>query len=143
MQVKQKFLEQMDDLQRYSQLFPCGHLAIMDTPIIRTAAKSPAKINYRCWTEINSRYYGLSLLWTLTHGPEGIHNKGVDYTPIFLFQLVEMEITVPCTHNFHLYFVVFLCHHISFFYHISPSVRMVWLVNFVGCISLYGLLNFN
>ena len=26
-----------------SQLSPCGHLAITDTPIIRTAAKSPAK----------------------------------------------------------------------------------------------------
>ena len=30
-------------------------------PIIWTAAKSQAKMNYRCLTEINSRYYGLSL----------------------------------------------------------------------------------
>ena len=30
----------------YSQLSPCGHLAITDTPIIRTAAESLAK-NYR------------------------------------------------------------------------------------------------
>ena len=36
----------------YSQLSPCGHLVITDTPIIRTAAKSSAKINYRRLTEI-------------------------------------------------------------------------------------------
>ena len=34
-------------------------------PIIRTAAKSPAKIDYRRLTEINFRFYGLSLLWIL------------------------------------------------------------------------------
>ena len=28
----------------YSQLPPCGHLAITDTPLLRTAAKSPAKV---------------------------------------------------------------------------------------------------
>ena len=28
----------------YSQLSPCGHLAITDTQLIRTAAKSPAKV---------------------------------------------------------------------------------------------------
>ena len=48
----------------YSQLSPCGRL-VMDTPIVRTATKSSAKINYRRLTEINSRYYGLSLLRTL------------------------------------------------------------------------------
>ena len=37
---------------------------------------SPAKINYICLTEINSSYYGLSLLRTLIRGPEGVHNKG-------------------------------------------------------------------
>ena len=36
--------------------------AITDTPIIRTATKSHAKINYRCLTKINGRYYGLSLI---------------------------------------------------------------------------------
>ena len=50
----------------YSQLSPCGHPAITDTPIIRTADKFRAKINYRRLTEINSRYYGLSLQRTLT-----------------------------------------------------------------------------
>ena len=36
-----------------------------DNPI-RTAAKSQAKkMNYRCSTEINSRYYGLSLIRTI------------------------------------------------------------------------------
>ena len=40
----------------YSQLSPCRHLAIADTRIIWTAAKSTAKINYRHLTEINSCY---------------------------------------------------------------------------------------
>ena len=50
----------------YSQLSPCAHLAITDTPIKRTAVKSQEKPNYRRLTEINSRYYGLSLMRTLT-----------------------------------------------------------------------------
>ena len=57
-------------IQKYSQLWPCGHLAITDTPIIRTAAKSPVKTNYRRLTEINSRYYGLSRMRTLARGPQ-------------------------------------------------------------------------
>ena len=44
------------------------------TQVIRTAVKSPVKINYRRLTEINSRYYGLSLLRTLTLGPEGVRH---------------------------------------------------------------------
>ena len=36
--------------------------AITETPIIRTATKSHAKINYRCLSKINSHYYGLSLI---------------------------------------------------------------------------------
>ena len=60
----------------YSQLSPCGHPAISDTPIIRTAAKSPAKTCYRCLTEINSRYYGHSLMRTLTRGPHSVRYKG-------------------------------------------------------------------
>ena len=51
--------------EKYSQLSPWGHLAITHTTIIRTPAKSPAKINYRRLTEINSRCYGLSLQSTL------------------------------------------------------------------------------
>ena len=46
-------------------------------PIIRTAAKSPAKTNYRRLTEINSRYYGISLLKTLTRGPYRVRNEGI------------------------------------------------------------------
>ena len=61
----------------YSQLSPCGHLALTDNPIIRTAAKSPAKTNYRRLTKINSRYYGLSLLRTCIRGPYSVCNKGV------------------------------------------------------------------
>ena len=48
---------------------------MMETPIIRTAAKFPAKLDYRRLTEIISRYYRLSLLRTLTRGPEGVRNK--------------------------------------------------------------------
>ena len=65
-----------DFLWNYSQLSPCGHPAIMNTPIKQTAAKSPAKTNYRRMTEINSRYYGLSLMRTLTRGPYSVRNKG-------------------------------------------------------------------
>ena len=60
----------------YSQLLPCGHPDITDTPLIRTAAKSQAKIIYRCLTEINSSYYGLSLMRTLTQGPHSVRYKG-------------------------------------------------------------------
>ena len=60
----------------YSQLSPCAHLAITDTPIKRTAVKSQEKPNYRRLTEINSRYYGLSLMRTLTWGPYSVRYKG-------------------------------------------------------------------
>ena len=39
-----------------------GHLAITDTMIIWSAAKSTAKIHFRRLAEINSHYYRLSLL---------------------------------------------------------------------------------
>ena len=55
-----------DDAVDYSRLSPCGHSAITDTQIIRTADKFRAKINFRYLTEINSRYNGLSLQRTLT-----------------------------------------------------------------------------
>ena len=45
----------------YSQISPCRHPAITDTPIIWTAVKFQAKINYRDLTEINSRYCGLEV----------------------------------------------------------------------------------
>ena len=48
----------------------------LDTSIIRTVAKSQAKIYYRYLTEINSRYYGLSLVRTLTRGPYIVRCKG-------------------------------------------------------------------
>ena len=64
-----------------SSFLQCNHSntvnsRLVDTSLLRTAAKSYAKINYRCLTEINSCYYGLSLLQTQTQGPEGVHNKG-------------------------------------------------------------------
>ena len=48
-----------------SQLSPCGHLAITDTPLIRTTPESPAKIRHL--TETNSRYCAISLLRTYGH----------------------------------------------------------------------------
>ena len=52
----------MYSVNKYSQLTPCRHLAITDTPILRTATKTPAQIYYRCLTELNSCNYGLSLV---------------------------------------------------------------------------------
>ena len=48
----------------YSQLSPCGHLAITDTPLLRTGAKSPAETAKKC-IEISlaiadSRCYGIA-----------------------------------------------------------------------------------
>ena len=56
----------MTSVGNYSQLSSCGHCAIRDTLIIWRAAKSQEKIRS---TEINSRYYRLSLMRTLTQGP--------------------------------------------------------------------------
>ena len=73
----------------YSQPSPCGHHAITDTPIIRTAAEFPAKMNYRRLTEIFSRYYGLSLLRTLTRSPEGVRNNGSSlYVAVIFFFVI-------------------------------------------------------
>ena len=47
-------------LSKYSQLPPCGHLAITDS------SKIPGE-SYRRLTEINSRYYGFLLLRTYGH----------------------------------------------------------------------------
>ena len=49
---------------------------LADTAIIPTAAKSQAKINFKRLTEINSRYYGLSVMRTLTRGPYSVRFKG-------------------------------------------------------------------
>ena len=64
-----------------SSFLQCNHSntvnsCLVDTSLAQIAAKSCAKINYRCLTEINSCYYGLLVLGTLTQGPEGVHNKG-------------------------------------------------------------------
>ena len=60
---------------RLQSTLACGHPAIMDPPIIRTADKFRAKINCRHLTELNSRYYGLSLQRTLTQGPYSVRYK--------------------------------------------------------------------
>ena len=64
--------ERGETLSTVCYLSPCEHPTITDTLMIWTVAKSPAKTNYRCLTEINSRYYGLSLKRTLTWGPYGV-----------------------------------------------------------------------
>ena len=51
-------------------------LALRTPPLIRTAAKPQAKINYRCLNEINFRYYGPSLMRTLTQCPYSVHHEG-------------------------------------------------------------------
>ena len=51
-------------------------LAITDTPLIRTAAKSPSENFFERLTETISRYYGLSLLRTPTRRPESVRNDG-------------------------------------------------------------------
>ena len=57
-------------LNLYSQLSPCGHPAITDTPIKRTVAKSPAKKKITdVWLKKNSRYYGLSLMRKRVEAP--------------------------------------------------------------------------
>ena len=48
----------------------------MDTPIKRTVTKSLPKTKNKCLTEINSRYYGLSLKRTLTWGPCSVCHEG-------------------------------------------------------------------
>ena len=60
------------DFEPFWSLTSC----LADIPIILTAAKSPPKISYRCVTEINSRYYGLSLKRALTQGPYSVRYKG-------------------------------------------------------------------
>ena len=60
----------MRSVYKYSQLSPWGQLAITDTPLKQTVAKSPKKkTNYRRFTEINSRCHGLSLKRTLSPNP--------------------------------------------------------------------------
>ena len=58
-----------------SQVAPHGHPAITDTPIKRTVTKSRAKTNYRCLTEIKSRYYRLS------RGNEDTNSKSIKGPP--------------------------------------------------------------
>ena len=59
-------------LVEYSQLLPCRHPAILGILIRQTAATSPAKTNYRHLSEINSHYYGLSLMRTLLRHPYSV-----------------------------------------------------------------------
>ena len=79
----------------FSQLSTCGHPAITDTPIIRTAAKSRSKINYRRLTEINSWYYGLSLMRTLTQDPYSIRYKVRSFRCIGLYRKIPPPPSPP------------------------------------------------
>ena len=63
-------------IQIQSSLSPSGNPVITDTLIsIWTAAIPRAKINYTRLTEINSHYYRLSQMRTLTQGPYSIRYK--------------------------------------------------------------------
>lgn len=53
----------------YTQQSVASTVNSADTLIIWTAAKSQARINYRHLTGINSRYYRLALIRTLTRCP--------------------------------------------------------------------------
>ena len=65
----------------YSQCLPCRRPVITDTLIIQTAAKSHTKTNHRFLTEMNFRYYGLSLIMTLTHTVSQRAKKVVSDSP--------------------------------------------------------------
>ena len=63
-------------IQIQSSLSPSGNPVITDTLIsIWTAAIPHAKINYTRLTEINSHYYRLSQMRTLTQGSYSIRYK--------------------------------------------------------------------
>ena len=83
----------------FSQLSTCGHPAITDTPIIRTSAKSRSKINYRRVTEINSWYYGLSLMRTLTQDPYSIRYKVRSFRCIGLYKKIPPPRAPPPQHH--------------------------------------------
>ena len=60
--------------------------------ITRTATKSPAKTNYRRLTEINYRYYRLSLMRTLMWGPYSVRYKeSWPYKIYFLLQIFSLS----------------------------------------------------
>ena len=52
------------------------------------------KTSYRCLTEINSRYYGLSLMRTLTQGPYSVRFKGSWLHEEFAVSLREFKALV-------------------------------------------------
>ena len=54
--------------------------------MIRTAAKTQAKIYYKCLTDINSRYHGLSLMRILTQGPYSVRYNSLFTDPLFSLQ---------------------------------------------------------
>ena len=57
---------------KHGKILNTVNFRLVDTPIIWTAAKFPAKTNYRCLMEINFSYYRLSVMRTLTPGaPNG------------------------------------------------------------------------
>ena len=65
----------------------------------QTVDKSPAKTKYRHLTDINSRYYGLSLKRTLTQGPYSVCHEGSWLEIIFqelnwLQKLKKEEVTI-------------------------------------------------
>ena len=60
----------------YTVISRLADTPLTDTLIVRTAAKSQAKIHCRCLSEINSRYYRLSIKRKVTQGPYSVRYKG-------------------------------------------------------------------
>ena len=109
----------------FCSLIPPSHVTVnsrlTDTSLIRTAAKSPAKINYRRLTERNSCYYGLSLFRTLTRGPEGVRNEAGELTVI--------GNVIPGSFCFRFYFVLAL-HQSKAWCEVTGEGWFVHLLNF-------------
>ena len=86
----------------YSQLLPCGHPAISDTPIIRTAAKSPAKTNYSQLSPCrHSAIMDTPIIWTASWIPGKNKLQRFDRNKLPLLRtLANVDLTrVDCSNN--------------------------------------------
>ena len=108
-----------DQFSWYSQLPPCGHLAITDTPLLQTAAKSPVKVT-DVWL-INSSYYGLSLLRTYGYFIRSQRHNFI------VFSLVIADTEREYLHTYQVYFFCFLRLSLSLlvdFRFFRPSIKI-------------------
>ena len=91
-----------------SQLSPCGHLAITDTPLIRTTPESPAKIRHL--TETNSRYCAISLLRTYGHLSRSLQHCFIVLTLVIKDINQHLSTFRQYYLNFFSFFSLRLCH---------------------------------